>query len=189
MKVRILGIAITAAILVVGFTFWRSTTNPNVGKSANFAAAQHRGGQIVTSGRAAPRTFNRLLGQDQLSFVLGVVTQGHLVRVNYETFEVEPWLAERWDTSPDGLTYTFHIRQGVHYAPPLQNVTVQAQDFIRALLREVAGCDSRRTLSRRALQRAYGRIRAGTGRSEDRSADTARCGDSRGAARSLAPVR
>jgi peptide/nickel transport system substrate-binding protein len=38
--------------------------------------------------------------------------------------------------SPDGLTYTFHIRQGVHYAPPLQNVTVQAQDFIRALLRE-----------------------------------------------------
>src|SRR5438105_4464240 len=38
--------------------------------------------------------------------------------------------------SSDGLTYTFHIRQGVHYAPPLQNVTVQAQDFIRGLLRE-----------------------------------------------------
>ena len=26
-----------------------------------------------------------------------------------------PWLAESWDISPDGLTYTFHIRQGVHW--------------------------------------------------------------------------
>ena len=25
------------------------------------------------------------------------------------------WLAESWDISPDGLTYTFHIRQGVHW--------------------------------------------------------------------------
>src|SRR5439155_11195930 len=39
-------------------------------------------------------------------------------------------------SSSDGLTWTFHIRSGVHYAPPLQNVTVQAQDFVRALLRE-----------------------------------------------------
>src|SRR3989442_14133835 len=29
--------------------------------------------------------------------------------------------------SSDGLTYTFHIRSGVHYAPPLQSATVQAQ--------------------------------------------------------------
>ena len=85
MKVRILGIAITAAILAVGLSFWRSTTGPDSGKSANTVAAQHRGGQLVTSGRAAPRTFNRLLGQDQLTFVLGIVTQGRLLRVNYET--------------------------------------------------------------------------------------------------------
>ncbi len=37
--------------------------------------------------------------------------------------------------SGDGLTYTFHIKSGIHYAPPLQNVTVQSQDFGRALLR------------------------------------------------------
>jgi peptide/nickel transport system substrate-binding protein len=37
--------------------------------------------------------------------------------------------------SSDGLQYTFHIRSGVHYSPPLQTVTVQAQDFIRGLLR------------------------------------------------------
>lgn len=29
--------------------------------------------------------------------------------------EVEPGLATRWDVSPDGLTYTFHLREGVKF--------------------------------------------------------------------------
>lgn len=28
------------------------------------------------------------------------------------TTEIQPALAERWDISADGLTYTFHLRQG-----------------------------------------------------------------------------
>jgi peptide/nickel transport system substrate-binding protein len=39
-------------------------------------------------------------------------------------------------SSTDGLTWTFTLRQGVKYAPPLQNVTVTSADFVRALLRE-----------------------------------------------------
>jgi len=45
-----------------------------------------------------------------------MLTQGRLVRVNYQTFEVEPWLAEKWDVSADGLTYTFHLRPGVTWS-------------------------------------------------------------------------
>src|SRR3954452_20199288 len=29
--------------------------------------------------------------------------------------KVEPALAERWDVTPDGLTYTFHLRRGVTF--------------------------------------------------------------------------
>src|SRR5437867_6405085 len=29
--------------------------------------------------------------------------------------KVEPGLAERWEVTPDGLTYTFHLRRGVRF--------------------------------------------------------------------------
>lgn len=38
-----------------------------------------------------------------------------LVRFAPGTTEVEPALAERWDISPDGLTYTFYLRRGVAF--------------------------------------------------------------------------
>ncbi len=40
------------------------------------------------------------------------------------------------EVSTDGLTWTFHLRRGIHYAPPLQSVEITAGDFVRALQRE-----------------------------------------------------
>src|SRR5438094_9828928 len=40
--------------------------------------------------------------------------------------------------SSDGLTWTFKIKSGIHYSPPLQDVEVTAGDFIRALQREAS---------------------------------------------------
>jgi ABC-type transport system substrate-binding protein len=39
------------------------------------------------------------------------------------------------EVSGDGTTWTFHIKPGLHYAPPLQSVEITAQDFIRAIQR------------------------------------------------------
>ncbi|MDF2763696.1 MAG: diguanylate cyclase [Rhodospirillales bacterium] len=41
---------------------------------------------------------------------------GLLVRVNREGTDVEPDLAERWEISPDGTTYTFHLREGLKFS-------------------------------------------------------------------------
>ncbi len=51
--------------------------------------------------------------------------------------QLQPDLAVRSpEVSTDGLTWTFRIRSGIRYAPPLQNIEVTASDFIRALRRE-----------------------------------------------------
>ena len=130
MKVRLLGIVITAAILAVGFVFWRSTILPETGSGPAPGGAQRAGGQLVTSGRAAPRSFNRLMAQDQLSSILSMLTMGRLVRVDLTTFEVEPWLAEKWDASPDALTYTFHLRPGLTWS---DGVPFTADDVLFSL--------------------------------------------------------
>jgi peptide/nickel transport system substrate-binding protein len=47
-------------------------------------------------------------------FVMATIYDG-LIRYRPGTVEVEPGLAESWDVSADGLTYTFHLRRGVKY--------------------------------------------------------------------------
>ncbi len=37
--------------------------------------------------------------------------------------------------STDGLTWTFHLRTGIRYAPPMDDVTITSADFVRALTR------------------------------------------------------
>ena len=91
-----------------------------IGRPAPDAAsgdeAPRRGGQIVASIRAEPRSFNRLVARDSATELLTLLTQGPLVRVNRATFELEPWLAESWNSSPDGRTHTLHLRPDVTWS-------------------------------------------------------------------------
>jgi peptide/nickel transport system substrate-binding protein len=51
--------------------------------------------------------------------------------------ELRPDLAASLpDVSQDGLTWTFRMRAGLHYAPPLQGVEITSTDVVRALARE-----------------------------------------------------
>jgi len=114
MKTRLLGIVVTAAMLAAGFAIWRSPGSP--GSATSSAERPTRGGQLVASIRAVPRSFNRLIAREQTAELLSLLTQGRLVRINRSTFELEPWLAERWDTAPDGRTFTLHLRPGVTWS-------------------------------------------------------------------------
>jgi peptide/nickel transport system substrate-binding protein len=49
--------------------------------------------------------------------------------------ELQPDLAASYETSSDGLTWTFKLKQGVHYGDPYGDVEVTAPDIIRAVAR------------------------------------------------------
>ena len=54
-----------------------------------------------------------------------------LVRLKAGTLEVEPDLAERWEISPDGRTYTFHLRRGAKFHKGYGEVTARDVDLCR----------------------------------------------------------
>ena len=56
-----------------------------------------------------------LIDDNTALFTLGNVYDG-LLRVSKDGANVEPALATSWDTSPDGLTWTFHLRPGVMFS-------------------------------------------------------------------------
>ena len=72
--------------------------------------------ELVSSLRVEPRTFNRYAGRDSVLEIVTHLTQAKLVRINRQTQELEPWLAESWTASPDGLTYTLKLRRGVTFS-------------------------------------------------------------------------
>ena len=92
-----------------------------------------RGGQIVASIRGEPRTFNRYVARDQTSEALSHLLQGRLVRVNRATFELEPWLAEKWESSPDGRTHTLHLRPGVTWSDGIPFTSADVLFSLRAV--------------------------------------------------------
>ena len=68
------------------------------------------------------------LGRTLLSYRAGTTAEGGTV--------LQPDLATSLpDVSNDGLTWTFHLKSGLHYGPPLQDVEITAPDLVRSIER------------------------------------------------------
>jgi peptide/nickel transport system substrate-binding protein len=114
---RILIVAALAVLLIYYVGGGLSRDGGKDGEGGEGAAQQAvRGGQIVASARSEPRSFNRLLARDVTTDIVNTLLQGRLIRINRSTFEVEPWLAEKWESTPDGLTHTFHLRPNLTWS-------------------------------------------------------------------------
>jgi peptide/nickel transport system substrate-binding protein len=61
-----------------------------------------------------------------------MLMQGRLVRINRATFDLEPWLAERWESSEDGRTHTLHLRQGVVWSDGMAFTSADVLFSLRA---------------------------------------------------------
>lgn len=74
--------------------------------------------------------------RDSLATEVAYHIYSTLVRIKPGTFdEIVPDLAERWEISPDGLRYTFHLRKGVQWHHGYGEVT--ARDVQFSLLRHL----------------------------------------------------
>lgn len=74
---------------------------------------------------AEPPDMNTLTTTDTISFMLMKNLYENLVRLD-ENDEITPGAAESWDISEDGLTYTFHLREGAVWS---NGEPVTANDF------------------------------------------------------------
>lgn len=113
----LLTLLILAAVLIPYWLLNRDTASP--GRSPLAPAAEptpRRGGSVVASSRTDPRSFNRIVHAQIATEMVAMLTQGKLVRINRETQELEPWLAERWDASADGRTFTLTLRDGLKWS-------------------------------------------------------------------------
>ena len=113
---RLVIVAVFSALLsALGLAGCRAAeAPPPAGTSQNPA----RGGELVATIRSEPATYNRYTGPgaSAATDVVTFLTQARLVRVNRSTDELEPWLAEKWTTSADGLAYTLTLRPAVRFS-------------------------------------------------------------------------
>jgi peptide/nickel transport system substrate-binding protein len=109
----LLTILIVAAILVPYWLLNRDRTPPPSALLTVDKPIPTRGGSAVASTRTDPRSFNRVVHSQIATEIVSMLTQGRLVRIDRVTQELEPWLAERWEVSPDHLTFTLTLRDGV----------------------------------------------------------------------------
>lgn len=65
---------------------------------------------------AEPGTLNPITATDAYSHAINLRIYETLVDRDYDTLEVVPLLAERWEISPDKLRFRFHLRRGVTWS-------------------------------------------------------------------------
>lgn len=75
------------------------------------------GGRYVGSLRQDPKTWNVLTANETSStdITSGMLYEG-LATMNNMTQDIEPSLAKSWESSPDGLEWTFHLRRGCKWS-------------------------------------------------------------------------
>ncbi|MDE2232148.1 MAG: ABC transporter substrate-binding protein [Candidatus Omnitrophica bacterium] len=91
------------------------------------AAASRYGGSLVLAASSDPKTFNEIVSTDANSAAMTSLIFEGLTTADPYTLKVVPQLARSWTISPDGLTWTFHLRKDVRWS---DGVPFSADDVV-----------------------------------------------------------
>lgn len=112
------GLAVVASITAVGALLAGCGTTPNPSTTSGNSSAAGKpveGGNIVLDSVANFRDLDPALNYDTTSNELVSEMYDTLVTYKGASSNIVPALAQSWDVSADGKTYTFHLRHGVTF--------------------------------------------------------------------------
>jgi peptide/nickel transport system substrate-binding protein len=75
-----------------------------------------RGGTLTIALRSEPKTLNPVLATDASAQDVIYCLNADLIHIDRESQRTQPALAESWNVSRDGRTYTLHLRRGVRFS-------------------------------------------------------------------------
>lgn len=84
--------------------------------AAMAGVAMAQGGQLRFCLHNEPKTFNPLQVDDDAAASIRYLTGGVLIRLNRQTQQLEPELAESWKISKDGREISFRLRNGIAFS-------------------------------------------------------------------------
>ena len=112
-----IGLVVIGLLAAAGVLYWLQASRG--GSPGPAPAGVVRGGRLIATHRAEPQSFNRFVSPNIYEELFVRLTQASLVRLNRATGELEPRLAREWTVSPDGLTWTVKLREGVRFSDGL----------------------------------------------------------------------
>ena len=131
-------LVLSVLLVAVLFTVASCGSSTPSDSSSSSAGAVKSGGDLSFAWEVEPTTLDPIAPSDNAAIytILNVFEQ--LVRVNADGSDIEAGLATSWDISADGLTYTFHLREGAKFS---DGTPVTAED-VKFSLDRVRGEES-----------------------------------------------
>ena len=108
---------------LVGFSMWQEDRRWELlqnmigdGMARPEVAAVEDGKQFVDVFSATVKSLTPLISGDLYSDTIQRYVLDTFLRVDPNTLEFVPWVAERWEISENGLVYTFYMRDDVVFS-------------------------------------------------------------------------
>jgi peptide/nickel transport system substrate-binding protein len=112
-------------LMAVAFGTQAQTTDRQTETAGQPRTFQQIGGEMVIAFKGKPQHLNSAIASGIHTGIPAAQIFAFLLRLSHNR-EYQPYLAEKWETSPDGLSVTFHLRPGVtfHDGKPLTSEDV-----------------------------------------------------------------